>query len=48
MSPPMTGKVLEEEAVTALSVAFPIMGEEPLSGGLAEETGQPMQGAQGS
>ena len=44
----MTGKVLEEEAVTALSVAFPIMGEELPSGGLAEETGQPMQGAQDS
>ena len=38
----MTGKILEEEVVTALSVAFPIMGEEPPSGGLAEETGQPM------
>ena len=48
MSPPMTGKILEEEAVTALSIAFPIMGEEPPSGGLAEETGQPMQGSQGS
>ena len=44
----MTGKILEEEAVTALSIAFPIMGEEPPSGGLAEETGQPMQGSQGS
>ena len=44
----MTGKILEEEAVTALSVAFSIMGEEPPSGGLAEETGQPMQGSQGS
>ena len=41
----MTGKVLEEEAVTALSVAFPIMGEKPPSDGLAEETEQPMQGA---
>ena len=44
----MTGKILEEEAVTALSVAFPIVGEEPPSGGLAEETGQPMQGSQDS
>ena len=44
----MTGKILEEEAVTALFIAFPIMGEEPLSGGLVEETGQPMQGSQGS
>ena len=44
----MTGKALKEEAVTALSIAFPIMGEEPPSGGLAEETGQPIQGSQGS
>ena len=44
----MTGKILEEEAVTALSVAFPIMGEEPPSGGLGEEIRQPMQGAKGS
>ena len=44
----MTGKILEEEVVTALSVAFPIVGVEPPSGGLAEETGQPMQGSQGS
>ena len=42
MSPPMTGKTLGEETVTALFVAFPIVGEEPPSGGLAEETGQPM------
>lgn len=41
----MTDKILEEEAVTALSVAFLIMGEEPPSGGLAEETGQPIQGS---
>ena len=44
----MTGKILEEEVITALSVAFPIIGEEPPSGDLAEETGQPMQGSQGS
>ena len=44
----MTGKALKEEAVTALSIACPIMGEEPPSGGLAEKTEQPMQGAQGS
>ena len=44
----MIGKVLEEEAVTVLSIAFPIMVEEPPSGGLAEEIGQPMQGSQGS
>ena len=42
----MTGKVLEEEAVTTLSIAFPVMEKEPPSGGLAEETGQPTQGAQ--
>ena len=42
VSPPMTDKALKEEAVTALSIAFPIMGEEPPSGGLAEETRQPM------
>ena len=42
----MTSKVLEEEAVTALSITFPVMEEEPPSGGLTEETGQPMQGAQ--
>ena len=44
----MTGKVLEEETVTALFIAFPIIEEKPPSGGLAEETGQPMQGAQAS
>ena len=44
----MTGKTLGEETVTALSVAFPIVGEEPPIGGLAEETGQPMQGSQDS
>ena len=38
MSPPMTGKTLGEEAVTTLSVALPIVGEEPPIGGLAEET----------
>ena len=43
----MTGKI-PEEAVTALSIAFPIVREEPLSGGLAEETEQPMQGSQDS
>ena len=42
----MAGKVLEEETVTALSVALPSMEEEPLSGGIAEETGQLMQGVQ--
>ena len=44
----MTGKILEEEAIIALFVAFPIVGEEPPSGGLAEETEQPMQGSQDS
>ena len=44
----MTEKVLEEEIVTALSIAFPVMEEEPPSGGLAEETGQPMRSAQAS
>ena len=43
----MTGKI-PEEAVTALSVAFPIVGEEPPSGGLAKETAQSMQGSQDS
>ena len=43
----MTGKI-PKEVVTALSVAFPIVGEEPPSGGLAEETAQSMQGSQDS
>ena len=42
----MTGKVLEEEAVTTFSIVFPVMEEEPPSGGLGEEIGQSMQGAQ--
>jgi len=42
----MAGRVLEEETVTALSVAFPGMEEKPPSGGMAEETGQPMQDVQ--
>ena len=46
MSPPMAGRVLEEETVTTLSTAFPVMEEKPPSGGMAEETGQPMQGVQ--
>ena len=44
----MTGKALGEETVIALSVAFPAVGEEPPTGGPAEETGQPMQGSQDS
>ena len=43
MSSPMAGRVLEEETVTALSIAFPVMEVEPSSGGMAKETGQPMQ-----
>ena len=46
MSPPMTGRTLEEETVTALSVAFPGVEEEPPSSDIAEEAGQPMQGVQ--
>ena len=43
----MAGRVMEEETITALSVAFPGMEEEePPSSGMAEETGQPMQGVQ--
>ena len=42
----MAGRVLEEKTVTAFSVTFPSMEEEPPSGGIAEETGQPMQGVQ--
>ena len=42
----MASRVLEEETVTALSVAFPGMENEPPNGGMAEETGQPMQGVQ--
>ena len=46
VSPPVIGRVLEEEMVTALSVAFLGMEEEPPSDGMAEETGKPMQGVQ--
>ena len=46
MSPPVTGRVLEEETVTTLSIAFPSMEEEVPSSGMAKETGQPMQGVQ--
>ena len=38
----MADRVLEEETIIALSIVFPIMEEEPPSGGMAEETGQPM------
>ena len=39
VSPPMTGRTLEEETVTALSVAFPGVEEEPPSSDIAEEAG---------
>ena len=44
----MIDKALGEGTVTALSVVFPAMGEEPPTGDPAEETGQPMQGSQDS
>ena len=37
VSPPMTGRTLEEETVTTLSVAFPGVEEEPPSSDIAEE-----------
>ena len=46
MSPPMTGRTLEEETIVVLSIAFPGVEEEPPSGDIAEEAGQPMQGVQ--
>ena len=46
MSPPVASRVLEEETITALSVAFPDMEKEPPSDGMAEKTKQPMQGVQ--
>ena len=46
MSPPMTGRILEEEMVATLSVVFLGVEEEPPSGDIAEEAGQPMQGVQ--
>ena len=46
MSLPMTSRTLEEETVAALSIAFPGVEEEPPSGDIAEEAGQPMQGVQ--
>ena len=39
VSPPMTDKALGEETITALSVVFPVMGEEPPTDDPAEETG---------
>ena len=42
MSPSMTGRTLEEEMVTALSIAFLGVEEEPLSGDIVEKVGQPM------
>ena len=44
----MTGKALGKETITALSVVFSAMGEEPPAGDPTEETGQPMQGSQDS
>ena len=41
----MTDKALGEETITALSVVFPAMGEEPPTG---DPAGQPMQGSQDS
>ena len=48
VSPTMTGKALREETITALSVVFPAMGEEPPTGDPAGETQQPMQSSQDS
>ncbi|XP_050256098.1 uncharacterized protein LOC126701777 [Quercus robur] len=48
VSPPVTGKVLGEETITALSVIFPVMGEEPPTDDPADGIGQPMQGSQDS
>ena len=44
--PPTAGRTLEEEMVAAPSVAFPCVEEEPSSGDVMEEVGQPMQGVQ--
>ena len=44
VSPPMTGRILEEEMVATLSVVFLGVEEEPPNGDIAEEAGQPMQG----
>ena len=46
MSPPMTGRTLEEETIVVFSIAFPGVEDEPPSGDIAEEAGQPMQGVQ--
>ena len=46
MSPPMTGRTLEEETIVVFSIAFPGVEEEPPSSDIAEEAGQPMQGVQ--
>ena len=37
---------LEEEMAATPSAVFPGVGEEPSSGGMTEEVGQPMQGVQ--
>ena len=44
--PPMAGRILEEEVVIVPFAAFPSVEEEPLSGGMTEEVGHPMQGVQ--
>jgi len=44
--PPTTSGNLEEEMAAAPSAVFPGVGEEPPSGGMTEEVGQPMQGVQ--
>ena len=46
VSPPMTGRTLEEETVAALSIVFPGVEEEPPSGDIAEKARQLMQGVQ--
>ena len=44
----MTGRILEEEVVTAPLAAFPSVEDEPPSGGMTEEVRQPMLGVQGT
>ena len=41
--PPTTRGILMEEVATAPSAVSPVMEEEPPSGGVTEEVGQPMQ-----
>ena len=44
--PPTTSGILMEEVATAPSAVSPVMEEEPPSGGVTEEVGQPMQDVQ--